>query len=105
MSSTTSRKKDLFRKCILEIKDSSAAKKWKHIARRLGVTDPVIDQLHHSCGSDLPEVFYQVIRKWQQTKGKHATYDALIEALRAEKLNEVADTVEKYKQQDADIMD
>ena len=105
VSSTTTRKKDIFRKCILEIKDTAAAKKWKHIARRLDVADSVIDQLQHSCGSDLPEVFYQVIRKWQETKGKHATYDVLIEALRAEELNEVADTVERYKQQDADILD
>ena len=105
VSSTTTRKKDLFRKCILKIKDTSAVKKWKHIARHLDLAESVIIQLEHNCGRDLPEVFYQVVLKWQETKGKHATYGVLIEALRAEELNEVADTVERYKQQDAEILD
>ena len=98
-STTTSKEDQTFRRCIMELKDTPAAKEWKYIARHLGMEDPDIDQIQHKFGSELKEAFYQMIRKWRETEGKHATYDALIMALKAEKLNAVVDTVKKYQQE------
>ena len=98
-STTTSKEDQIFRNCIMELKDTPAAKEWKYIARRLGMADLDIDQIQHKHGSELKEAFYQMIRKWRETEGKHATYDALIMALKAEKLNAVVEIVKKYQQQ------
>ena len=82
-----------FKKCILHLKGTSAASKWKFLGRRLGVTEGDIEAIDENCHSDLQEKFYQMMQKWKSVKGELATKEDLIEALRGEKLNAIAETL------------
>lgn len=89
-----------FRKCLLMLsRETSAPKKWKYIGRRLGVSDPDIDQLDCEYSNDIQEAFYQVVRKCRDQKGPQATYDILIAALKEEKYNDAARKLEEYKKE------
>ena len=88
------------RECALELKDTDAAKEWKFIGRHLGLTEATIDSIESKHGRDIQEAFYQMMRSWKKTMGEQATCDALIEALKKQKLKAVAESVEKYRQYD-----
>lgn len=61
------------------------------------MSDPDIDQVHTSYKEDNREAFYQMIKRWKQTKGKDATYQALETALHNADLRAAAQAVAKYR--------
>ncbi len=92
--------RDSFRKLILKLKDiDGVITKWKHIARRLEVSEMEIDCIEGRQQDDKAERFYQMLRKWRQVKGKAATYQELEKALREEKLTEAADEVARQSKE------
>ena len=84
-----------FRQCTLNLKDTEAAKDWKFIGRRLGLSEGDIEAIDKNYSSDMKEKFYQMMVKWKSIKGKKATRERLIEVLKKEKLNQIAEEVEK----------
>ena len=88
------------RECALELKDTEAAKDWKFIGRRLGLSEATIHSIESKHGRDIEEAFYQMMLSWRKTMGEQATCDALIEALIKQKQRAVAERVEKYRQYD-----
>ncbi|NXB01299.1 RIPK1 kinase, partial [Cnemophilus loriae] len=59
------------------------AKQWKHCARKLGFSDPEIDEIDHDYERDgLKEKVYQMLHKWEMREGsKGATVGKLAKAL------------------------
>ncbi|NXB82328.1 RIPK1 kinase, partial [Donacobius atricapilla] len=59
------------------------AKQWKHCARKLGFSDPEIDEIDHDYERDgLKEKVYQMLLKWEMREGsKGATVGKLARAL------------------------
>lgn len=59
------------------------AKQWKHCARKLGFSDPEIDEIDHDYERDgLKEKVYQMLLKWVMREGaKGATVGKLAKAL------------------------
>ncbi|KAG8133266.1 hypothetical protein E2320_011079 [Naja naja] len=59
------------------------AKKWKHCARKLGFSDPELDEIDHDYERDgLKEKVYQMIQRWLMKEGtKGATVGKLARAL------------------------
>lgn len=59
------------------------AKQWKHCARKLGFSDPEIDEIDHDYERDgLKEKVYQMLLKWEMREGaKGATVGKLAKAL------------------------
>ena len=86
-----------FKKTVLTLKDTEAAKEWKFIGRRLGLEDSEISALERSHGTDIKELFYQMMTKWRETKGERATKEELIRALKEEKLTQVVEILETGK--------
>ena len=84
-----------FKKTVLTLKDTEAAKEWKFIGRRLGLEDSEISALERSHGTDIKELFYQMMTKWRETEGERATEEELIRALKAENLKRVVELLEK----------
>ena len=84
-----------FRQCILNLKDTAAATNWKFIGRRLGISDGDIGAIDKNYSSDMKEMFYQMMVKWKSMKGERATRERLIEVLKEEKMNQIAEELEK----------
>ena len=84
-----------FRQCTLSLKDTEAATNWKFIGRQLGVSDGDVEAIDKNYSSDIKEKFYQMMVKWRSVKGEKATRERLIEALKKEKLNQIAEELEK----------
>ena len=82
-----------FRQCIMDLFNSAAVKRRKHIGRRLGISDPDIDRIEEENKNDSDEVFYRIMQKWYEKEGKAAVPQKLIDALIQENLNNVAETV------------
>ena len=80
-----------FKRCILDLKGTRAASKWKFLGRRLGLTEGDIEAIDKNFGLDLQEKFYQMMLKWKSAQGERATKEELIKALREESLNEIAE--------------
>ncbi|NXP02880.1 RIPK1 kinase, partial [Thinocorus orbignyianus] len=59
------------------------AKQWKHCARKLGFSDPEIDEIDHDYERDgLKEKVHQMLHKWEMREGsKGATVGKLAKAL------------------------
>lgn len=59
------------------------AKQWKHCARKLGFSEPEIDEIDHDYERDgLKEKVYQMLLKWEMREGsKGATVGKLAKAL------------------------
>lgn len=59
------------------------ARQWKHCARKLGFSDPEIDEIDHDYERDgLKEKVYQMLLKWGMREGsKGATVGKLAKAL------------------------
>ena len=84
-----------FRQCTLNLKDTEAATNWKFIGRQLGLSDGDVEAIDKNYSSDMKEKFYQMMVKWRSVKGEKATRERLIEALKKEKLNQIAEELEK----------
>ena len=81
-------------KCILLLQDSAALEKWKFIGRMLGIENQDISQLDHKYAKEgMGEIFYQMMFKWKEMKGKAATYRELISVLQSAKLQDVIESV------------
>lgn len=51
---------------------------WKHVARRLGLTDPEIHCLRHELEREgLAEIVHEMLRKWSVQNGSEATLQTL----------------------------
>ncbi|XP_078077109.1 FAS-associated death domain protein [Mustelus asterias] len=68
---------------------------WRMLARKLGHKDALLQQIEYKYPCNMREQIMQALIEWQKTKGKEATVDTLITALRSCKLNMVADSVEE----------
>ena len=77
----------------MDLFNSAAVKRRKHIGRRLGISDPDIDRIEEENKNDSDEVFYRIMQKWYEKEGKAAVPQKLIDALIQENLNNVAETV------------
>ena len=80
-----------FKKCILGLKGTRAASRWKFLGRRLGLTEGDIEAIDKNFGSDLEEKFYQMMLKWKSAQGERATKEELMKALKEESLNQIAE--------------
>ncbi|NXH11398.1 RIPK1 kinase, partial [Bucco capensis] len=67
----------------LDLVREKLAKQWKHCARKLGFSDPEIDEIDHDYERDgLKEKVYQMLLKWGMREGsKGATVGKLAKAL------------------------
>ncbi|KAK2516889.1 receptor-interacting serine/threonine-protein kinase 1 isoform X1 [Columba livia] len=67
----------------LNLVRENLAKHWKHCARKLGFSDPDIEEIDHDCERDgLKEKVYQMLQKWVMREGsKGATVGKLAKAL------------------------
>ena len=63
---------------------------WRHLARLLGVSDAVIDEIWFRPKENLSECVYQSLKQWQSKQGQGATKPILIKALRTLDLNAAA---------------
>ena len=90
-------KEKQFRRLVLELKKTDGvARNWKDIGRYLDVSDSDIDSIEATT-SDIGEKFYQIIRKWKETKKEgDAVYNELADALQQVGLRNAAEIVTKY---------
>lgn len=67
----------------LNLVRENLARQWKHCARKLGFSDPEIDEIDHDYERDgLKEKVYQMLLKWGMREGsKGATVGKLAKAL------------------------
>ncbi|ETE61238.1 Receptor-interacting serine/threonine-protein kinase 1, partial [Ophiophagus hannah] len=67
----------------LNLVRENLAKKWKHCARKLGFSDPELDEIDHDYERDgLKEKVYQMFQRWLMKEGsKGATVGKLAKAL------------------------
>ncbi|XP_014436926.2 receptor-interacting serine/threonine-protein kinase 1 isoform X1 [Pelodiscus sinensis] len=67
----------------LNLVRENLAKQWKHCARKLGFTEPQIDEIDHDYERDgLKEKVYQMLQKWVMSEGyKGPTVGKLAKAL------------------------
>uniref|UniRef100_A0A8C5RNA8 Receptor interacting serine/threonine kinase 1 n=1 Tax=Laticauda laticaudata TaxID=8630 RepID=A0A8C5RNA8_LATLA len=67
----------------LNLVRDNLAKKWKHCARKLGFSDPELDEIDHDYERDgLKEKVYQMFQRWLMKEGsKGATVGKLAKAL------------------------
>ncbi|NXR33391.1 FADD protein, partial [Zosterops hypoxanthus] len=70
-------------------------REWKRLMRELGMPEVKLDRIEEAYPRKLYEQLLQALREWQKWKGKDAKVADLIKALRACKLNFVADKVEE----------
>ncbi|NXI25100.1 FADD protein, partial [Sterrhoptilus dennistouni] len=70
-------------------------REWKRLMRELGMPEVKLDRIEEAYPRKLYEQLVQALREWQKWKGKDAKVADLIKALRACKLNFVADKVEE----------
>ncbi|XP_054842018.1 receptor-interacting serine/threonine-protein kinase 1 isoform X2 [Eublepharis macularius] len=58
----------------LNVVRDSLAKQWKHCARKLGFSDPELDEIDHDYERDgLKEKVYQMFQRWQMKEGSKGT--------------------------------
>lgn len=56
-------------------------KEWRPLGRALGLDEYQLDSIDHD-HKELQEQSYQMLRRWQQSKGIKADLNRLVEALR-----------------------
>ena len=85
--------------CMLDL--SKSAVNWRRLGRRLKLKESVISTIEidfHVAGQE--EMFYQMLMKWTQERGKSATYKGLIKALEVENLNDLVESVKSLALQE-----
>nr|XP_056710430.1 receptor-interacting serine/threonine-protein kinase 1 [Euleptes europaea] len=85
----------------LNLVRENLAKQWKHCARKLGFTDPELDEIDHDYERDgLKEKVYQMLQKWQMKEGsKGTTVGKLARALSACKRIDLLNSLVKISQE------
>ena len=78
----------------IELLGSDIAKAWTTLGRRLGVDDPMLQEIDEA-QYKLSEKGYHMLKRWKETKGAKATYQALCDALQ-HKLVQRQDLAEKF---------
>lgn len=73
-------------------------KDWRRLARQLKVSDSKIDAIEVKYPRNLTEQVRESLRVWKSSSGENAAPARLVEALRACRLNLVADLVEEDQQ-------
>ncbi|XP_045710886.1 FAS-associated death domain protein [Phyllostomus hastatus] len=73
-------------------------KDWKRLARQLKVPDPKIDAIEVKYPRNLVEQVRESLRVWKRAARGQAEVSHLVQALRASRLNLVADLVEEEQQ-------
>ncbi|XP_036918469.1 FAS-associated death domain protein [Sturnira hondurensis] len=73
-------------------------KDWRRLARQLKVPDSKIDAIEVKYPRNLTEQVRESLRVWKKVAREHATVSHLVQALRACRLNLVADLVEEDQQ-------
>lgn len=73
---------------------SEIASDWRKLGRRLGVGDPILEEIAKA-HEQLAEKGYHMLKSWKQIKGAAATYQALCDALQHQ-LVQRQDLVEKF---------
>lgn len=73
-------------------------KDWRRLARQLKVSDSKIDAIEVKYPRNLTEQVRESLRVWKSSSGENAAAAHLVEALRACRLNLVADLVEEDQQ-------
>ncbi|KAM5318074.1 FAS-associated death domain protein [Glossophaga mutica] len=73
-------------------------KDWRRLARQLKVPDSKIDAIEVKYPRNLSEQVRESLRVWKKAAREHATVSHLVQALRACRLNLVADLVEEDQQ-------
>uniref|UniRef100_A0A8D0BV85 Receptor interacting serine/threonine kinase 1 n=1 Tax=Salvator merianae TaxID=96440 RepID=A0A8D0BV85_SALMN len=77
------------------------AKQWKHCARKLGFSNPEIEEIDHDYERDgLKEKVYQMLQRWQMKEGsKGATVGKLSKALHACDRSDLLNILNKIRQE------
>ncbi|KAM4848876.1 FAS-associated death domain protein [Urocitellus parryii] len=73
----------------------NVGKDWRRLARHLGVSDAKIDGIEERYPRNLAERVRESLRVWKSSEREKATVAGLVEALRACRMNLVADLVEE----------
>ncbi|NWH78699.1 FADD protein, partial [Piaya cayana] len=79
----------------IKVISENVGREWKRLMRELDFTDVQMERVMAANPLNLREQFIQSLQEWQKCKGKNAKVTDLIQALRACKLNLVADIVEQ----------
>jgi FAS-associated death domain protein len=74
---------------------------WKRLARQLKVSDTKIDGIEERHPRNLSERVRESLRVWKNAERENATVTRLVEALRACRMNLVADLVEEEQAQES----
>lgn len=72
-------------------------RRWRSLARRLGLSDQVIDNLTEKYQNSIQEQVRQALTLW--SKGENASRETLVQALRGCDMNMIAHTIETSVQQ------
>ncbi|XP_013399254.1 death domain-containing protein CRADD [Lingula anatina] len=67
---------------------------WKSLARELGLEESDIADIEYRNSRNLKEQVYQMLTTWRERKGREASVDGLITALRGLNQNRCADVLE-----------
>ncbi|XP_054426738.1 FAS-associated death domain protein [Pteronotus mesoamericanus] len=73
-------------------------KDWRRLARQLKVSDSKIDAIEVKYPRNLTEQVRELLRVWKNMAPEHAAVSHLVQALRACRLNLVADLIEEDQQ-------
>lgn len=83
---------------VFDIICDHVGKDWKRLARQLKLTDSRIDAIEVKYPRNLTEQVRESLRVWRRAARGHAEVSHLVQALRACRLNLVADLVQEEQQ-------